>query len=904
MPQAEDQAFRDLVPLEDLTAVQDALDTADAAHCVAARTSFPAFLTYVIREERTGARLKLAPHQREWSVLLDEYPKLVLMAHIESAKALALWTPIPTPGGWRTMGDLAVGDAMFDRRGTKCHATHATPTMLNHRVYRVRFDDGTEIIADAEHNWIAASMDDVRPKQPPSRKHSGNGPPCGCGCGLGVTHHRTYGWRKFVQGHPGRTHLTSDGWRVITTEQMLARGVTRAAAVKRKDGGAYHNYVWRIPVAEAVEYSARALPIHPYVLGAWLGDGTSTSASFTGTHADRFIYDRCQQFEPSDRPIRQSKTNPNVFTATLGGRSKKFVKDGKSINARLRALGLLGNKHIPEQYLRAGIEQRFELLAGLLDTDGHAGKNGRVVFTSKWQHLADQVTELARSLGFKVSQSSRPSQVNGRIVGTAYAVRFTAGVPVFHLPRKRAMQPTNGQVFGRAKAKFIVAIEQVESEPVRCIAVDSPDHSYLCGRSYTVTHNTSLMNIARTLFELGQNHELRFILAGSTIALPEKVARSVRRYIESSDALHRVFPGLRKGTPWGESAFNVEREADGNSKDYSVQCVGIGGHVLGTRADRIIGDDLIDYDNSRTPHRRQEVINWWNADVFGRLDAKGRAWMLGTAWNPGPEAPDLLHWLEANGWTTKRYAVLDANGNPRWPERWPMERIKQFALDNPLEYRRQLFCEARDESAARFKKEWIERCQQRGADKRFEHHIQAVPPGCRTYTGVDLAASQNMSADLTCLFTILLHPNEDREVLCIESGRWTAPEIVERIIDTHQRYLSTMIVESNGQQAYITQFLHGRSAVPVKPFLTTAANKFHHHFGVEGVAVEMANGKWIIPSLGGADKETRAWIGEMLFYSPDKHMGDRLASSWFAREGARKPTAKVTGNVRIPTLRR
>lgn len=430
---------------------------------------------------------------------------------------------------------------------------------------------------------------------------------------------------------------------------------------------------------------------------------------------------------------------------------------------------------------------------------------------------------------------------------------------------------------------------------------DLDDNARLVLMAHLESSKTSILNVARILFELGQNNDLRFILVGSTSALPEKVGDSVRKYIETSEALHRVFPGLKPSIPWNSGAFTVQRETQ--SKDPSVQCVGLGGHILGSRADRIIGDDIVDYENSRTPHRRQEVINWWNADLIGRLTKNGRAWVLGTAWHPGPENPDLLHWLEQNGWTTKRYAVLDEKGEPRWPERWPMERILAFAKANPLEYRRQLFVEARDESAARFKKEWITRCQQRGADKRFEHHIQVVPPGYRTYTGVDLAASQDAKADLTCLFTIMVHPNEDREVLCIESGRWTAPEIVDRMIDTNERYLSTMIVESNGQQKYITQFLTNRSAIPVKPFLTTASNKMNHHFGIESLAVEMSNGKWIIPTLGGMNQETAAWVGEMLFYTPDAHTGDRLISSWFAREGARIPGKKI-GNVRIPTLRR
>jgi hypothetical protein len=212
---------------------------------------------------------------------------------------------------------------------------------------------------------------------------------------------------------------------------------------------------------------------------------------------------------------------------------------------------------------------------------------------------------------------------------------------------------------------------------------------------------------------------------------------------------------------------------------------------------------------------------------------------------------------------------------------------------SPIEFARQLLCVARDDSEARFKREWIDKSLLRGFDKRPVNALERIPPGCSVYTGVDLAVKQHAAADMTVFFTILAHPNGDREVLNIEAGRWAGPDIVQRVIDTHRRYSSIVIVEDNAAQAFISQFTKNVSAVPVVSFTTTSKNKHSPEFGVESLAAEMNNGKWIIPSEGGVSKEIQEWIDEMLYYQPSAHTGDRLMACWFAREAARQVRPKA-----------
>jgi len=179
-----------------------------------------------------------------------------------------------------------------------------------------------------------------------------------------------------------------------------------------------------------------------------------------------------------------------------------------------------------------------------------------------------------------------------------------------------------------------------------------------------------------------------------------------------------------------------------------------------------------------------------------------------------------------------------------------------------------------------------------------------VPNGYRTYTGVDLGVRQHRKSDLTSLTTIIVHPNGDREILACETGRWAAKDIIIRIIDHHQRYHSIVIVENNHAQQFIVDFTKSETAIPVKPFFT-GKNKAHPEFGVESIATEMANGKWIIPSRDGkpATKDLDALVTEMLYYDPREHTGDRLMSLWFAREGSRIQKVKV-GNFKLDLMTR
>lgn len=429
--------------------------------------------------------------------------------------------------------------------------------------------------------------------------------------------------------------------------------------------------------------------------------------------------------------------------------------------------------------------------------------------------------------------------------------------------------------------------------------------------SHVEAGKTTQMAIARTLWMLGRDPSLRIGILSNTHPQAEKIVRTIARYIEQSQDLKRVFPKLRASEPWHATALTVQRPY--LSKDPSIQAFGVHGNVLGSRLDHLIIDDVLDPENTRTPSMRDDLWAWYNATLPGRLTRTAKVLCIGTAFHP----EDLMHKLAGSpGWNAVRYPVVDdKDGTPRWPEQWPLDRIEKRRLElclTPAEFARQMLCIARDDASARFKQAWIDECLRGGDEvpKTLRNigqwngqrclgiTVNPLPQGYKTYTGVDLAVQQKDSADLTVFFHVLVDSHDNRYVLDVEAGRWSGPEIVSKIIDSHRRYLSLVIVENNAAQDFILQFTRSQAALPLRAF-TTGRNKAHPEFGIESLAGEMANGKWRIPTAGKRPSpEANAWIQEMLRYDPADHTGDRLMASWFAKEGIRMGEIKAeTGRI-------
>ncbi len=255
------------------------------------------------------------------------------------------------------------------------------------------------------------------------------------------------------------------------------------------------------------------------------------------------------------------------------------------------------------------------------------------------------------------------------------------------------------------------------------------------------------------------------------------------------------------------------------------------------------------------------------------------------------------------GWYLARFPVRDEEtGETTWPEKWPDERIERETYElGPLESARSLFCKPRAEGENPFDQDAIENAFVAGNELELVRSLDVytLPHGAAIVHGVDLAVTKTKGSHLTAIITLMLWPEDwSRQLLWVESGKWSSREIRDRILDHTRRYKgSYFVVENNAAQRWIFDIIENQADLELKdrvmpelvPF-TTGMNKAHPQFGVEGVAVEIANGKWLFPTTGPGEvvKNVDQLRGEMEFYSRGAHTGDRLMAMWLAREGARR----------------
>lgn len=252
---------------------------------------------------------------------------------------------------------------------------------------------------------------------------------------------------------------------------VIARGVISTAAIAKLRQSGQQVYV---PGNPPIELPEAELPIDPYILGLWLGDGKHTSGEIC--KPDAAVWDYVAE--------RGFKTGEDIS----GGRAT--AKTVYGLRTLLRTSGLLGNKHIPAAYLRASYQQRLDLLRGLMDSDGNANPHRKqCVFTTCNLALSNAVMELLFSLGQRPNQAVTTQRGFGKTV-TAYPVHFRPidGLQPFTLPRKADRVGAWGN--GRSAVRRVTSIEQIDTVPTQCIAVDSADNTYLCTERWLVTHNT------------------------------------------------------------------------------------------------------------------------------------------------------------------------------------------------------------------------------------------------------------------------------------------------------------------------------------------------------------------------------------------------------------------------------
>lgn len=356
-------------------------------------------------------------------------------------KGLSLDTMLPTPTGWTTMRDVCVGDELIGSDGRPCTVTETSDVSWR-RCYRISFDDGTSIIADEEHRW------------------------------------HTYA---------GQADRLSPGVRTTSEirDSLFCTGRQ-----------ANHRIQNTLPLALVDQ----ELPLDPYMLGVWLGDGSKHNGAVT-QRTDSSLWEVLGQrgFEVGDE-----------WGGGSGGHGTRTIYGLRSTLIEMDLLG--GRKVIPAVYMRSSFSQRLCLLRGLMDTDGTwSSLRKQATFTSVDEELARQVRELVLSLGMRC----RIQRVTARGFGVerdAFHVVFTPTLNPF-MARHELLGDFVAPA--RSRRRSISSVEFVGLLQTKCVTVDSADHTYLCGDQMVPTHNTmkegrlKMMEDSARYLELNPSYHLQ-----------------------------------------------------------------------------------------------------------------------------------------------------------------------------------------------------------------------------------------------------------------------------------------------------------------------------------------------------------------------------------------------------------
>ena len=395
----------------------------------------------------------LYPHQEEAVKFLTSKKKAILAHDMGFGKMEPVSSLIPTPSGYKKMGDIKVGDKVFGSDGKEHNVIGIFPHK-NKPIYKVTFTDESFCRCGMEHLWIVKTPNDKV-------------------------------------------------WKVKSLEEIVKSGLEW----KNSRG---HTYKYKIPLVEPINYNSVNHLIHPYILGVCIGDGNMCNCGINISIPDSEIEtsikikellnenytlseNRCASC-PRYRIVKTDRSNGN-----------EYIKEIKRLG-----LNVHGNKKfIPDEYKIDSVANRIELLRGLMDSDGSITNGNKIRYSTNSETLAYDVCELVTSLGGVARVHLYKRERNGLIM-KEYTVIMQIKINPFSLKRKAdRYNPT----FKKYCIRKIKSVEYDGNEDAQCIAVDSEDHSYVTSKYYIVTHNT----IAAIVAALEGKYEHILIISPSSV---------------------------------------------------------------------------------------------------------------------------------------------------------------------------------------------------------------------------------------------------------------------------------------------------------------------------------------------------------------------------------------------------
>lgn len=538
---------------------------------------FDSFLIFLEWNREPSKRFYL-PRRKKLKVLVDDLQDLAdrrisflgISLPPRVGKLVSDDTPVLTRCGWKLHGDLVPGDEVISPTGDFVKVTHVFPKAEAN--IRCLFSDGSRIDVHENHEWVVFNRHKQRHETVETKA---------------MLH-------DFESGTPGE------------------RG---------------HRYYYQVPNKGFLKGEQKNLPVAPYTLGAWLGDGRRTNPDIACSSGDRAMIERIiADGYPVAWHTIHKVTGVEYFG--FGGQLRAGLQEYGMCHSRKGRL-----KTIPEEYLTASVPQRLALLAGLLDSDGTLVRNERrYQFSTSDVELKDSFVSLISTFGWRSSVTAMaPCVSSSGIRGkkTVYTIGFN---PTCHIPcvleRKQLFE------FSKPRRVAFSGFEKIAPKRGNCICVEGG--VYCVGERLVPTHNSTLC-ILFIAWMMGKYPDDASVMSGHSDKLTDGFYGEVLNIITDHDTYlwHEVFPLVRLAD---KSAKDESIDLNRKKRFPTLTCRSIEGTLTGaveiSENGVLYSDDLIaDLEESLNPDRLQNKYDAYLNQLKDRKKDGALELMVGTRWN-------------------------------------------------------------------------------------------------------------------------------------------------------------------------------------------------------------------------------------------------------------------------------
>lgn len=493
-------------------------------------------------------------------------------------KDLACDTEIFTTKGWKNHGDVVKGDYVFNQYGEPVRVVGVSEKYSPEECLRISFQDGSSVVCGLGHLWRV-----IMKKRFRSRKHK-------------VDFYRMY------------------------------ENVVRAEELQAGDN---------VGVLERpLQFKHRALPIDPYVLGVWLGDGTQANRNITQAFADEFVIREIENrgYDVCWKSAGSTKTTGRYTI----GKGRRGHKEGFS--HELSKLGLKERKHIPEEYFFGSVQQRFDLLRGLMDTDGCSDSStGTAKFTNKSLELAEDVYKLASSLRLRPRLREHKAKFQGKTL-SYWVVCFQhyQDLQPFLLPRKAKKAKKR---YLKRNLRCVKDISLIRGVLTNCIQVEG--NIYCVGKEFVPTHNSTIWSHGANTWEIVRDPDIKIRLESGIFDKAEEFLGNIKATFEGNELFLWLYPEHTLPSGWERtgnwSGRRIVTPARTRYMTEATVSIGSmtgaseGGHFTLYNSDDPVGlDDLDAQRNSSTDMYRKKNRFITNKTALLKKPKEDRIVLVGT----------------------------------------------------------------------------------------------------------------------------------------------------------------------------------------------------------------------------------------------------------------------------------